>query len=121
MQQRCNNSVGRSSHPAWVSGTPESVLCVQVKRVAPSAKMSNDRTMHMQGPFRRARGTAGEVQQGGVFCAGVDGGEGVGCLSHQLTQIQGLGFVGQSTLLGDKQHMAQAGHLLAQLFDLALV
>jgi hypothetical protein len=102
-------------------GAPEDVLRVQIEREPAGCVMHHGGAMHMDRPFRRTRGAAGEMQEGGIVPGRRHDREVVARLGHQSGQIERAGNVGGRGSVLDDQHMLERTELRTDGLDLTLV
>ena len=63
VRERGEHAVRRASDPSGIRRAPEDVLGMQIEREASRHVVHHDRLVHVQGPFRGACRSAGEVEQ----------------------------------------------------------
>ena len=120
-QQRSDDAVRGSGHPAGIGGAPEAILGMEVERVARGCVMRDHRAMHVLRALRRAGGTAGEVQQCGVLGRGRRGFERVGGGGEERAEVECAGLGGGAAIRRDQQHVPQRRQLCTPLLHLAPV
>ncbi len=121
MQQRADDAVGRARHPAGIGCAPIGVVGVKVKRVQAGDVVHHDGAVHVDGPFGRTRGPAGEVQQSRVIGGGgLDRRVLIGRV-HRLPEVQRARRRAAGLAVIDDEDVPHRRQPITDLGDLALI